>query len=168
MKPMSSRPMNRMSDWWQQRDPRERVMLTVMCVAIAAFLLWYGAFVPLRHARDAAQARHVSAVAELARVQAELAQLSELRDRLPAARVDAGTLQNAVLASAAQAGLQIGNERSDDSGALEIDSDGATPAQVFGWLDALHAQHGLSPASLSVARNQDRLRVQARFLAPTP
>lgn len=168
MKPMSSRPMTRLSDWWQQRDPRERVMLTVMCVAIAAFLLWYGAFVPLRHARDAAQTRHVRAVAELVRVQTELAHLSELRERLPAAQVDAGALKNAVLASAAQAGLQIGNERSDDAGGLEIDSDGATPAQVFGWLDALHAKHGLSPASLSVARNQDRLRLQARFQAPAP
>lgn len=154
--------------WWRQREPRERAMLAMMCAAIAAFVLWYVAFVPLRHARDAAQARHVRAAADLAQVQAELAGMAELRERLPAPPADAAALAGAVLASAEQARLEIAHGREDDAGGFGIESEAATPAQLFTWLDELRQRHGLAPTTLSVARNQDRLRVQARFESQSP
>lgn len=153
--------------WWQQREPRERAMLVLMCAAIAAFVLWYGVFSPLRRAGEAAQARHVRAAAELARVRAEVDRIALLQAQLPARPADPAALKQAVLATAAQAGLRIGNAR-EDGGGLEIESESATPAQLFGWLDALRREHGLAPAALSVARNQQRLRVQARFVPPSP
>lgn len=154
--------------WWQQREPRERAMLAIMCAAIAAFALWYVVFVPLRHARDAAQVRHVRAVADLAQVQAELAGMVELRERLPAPPTDTAALAAAVLASAKQAGLEIAHRREDDVGGFGIESEAATPTQLFTWLDELRQRHGLVPTALSVARNQDRLRVQARFEPQSP
>lgn len=153
--------------WWRQRAPRERAMLVLMAAAIAAFVSWYGAFVPLRDARDAAQARHARAVADLARVRAELGQLSDLQERLPAQPAPEA-LEQAVRESAAQAGFPLGQAPDSGDGHFRIRSEAATPAQLFAWLDALRMQHGLAPISLSVARNQERLRVEASFRTASP
>lgn len=162
-----SRLSAKLLPWWQQRAPRERAMLTLMCAAVVAFALWYGAFVPLRLARDAEQARHARAATELAQVTAELAGVAELEERLPSPAAGAEALEQAVLDSAKQAGLEIGRGREDGAGGFEIESDAASPAQLFAWLDELRQRHGLAPATLSVARNQDRLRVQASFQSPS-
>lgn len=154
--------------WWRRRAPRERAMLVLMVAAIAAFVAWYGVLVPLRQAHDDARARHLRAAAELARVQVQLAQLAELEQRFPARPGDREALEKAVRASAAQAGFPIGQARDDGDGSFGVRSEAATPAQLFAWLDALREQHGLAPAALSVARNQDRLRVQASFQHAPP
>lgn len=167
MSTMVSRMWSGSRSWWQQREPRERAMLALMCAAIAAFVLWYGVFLPLRHARDTAQARHARAAADLAQVQAELAEVADLRERLPAPPADAQALRQAVLASAERAGLEVGRGREDGPDGFGIESEAATPVQLFAWLDDLRLHHGLAPAVLSVARNQDGLRVQARFECPT-
>ena len=51
--------------WWQERALRERRMLAVMFIALAAFIAWYGISVPLRGLRDDARARHERAASEL-------------------------------------------------------------------------------------------------------
>lgn len=157
-----------LQDRWRQFAPRERAMLALMGVAIAAFVLWYGLYAPLRQAHADARARHVAAAATLAQVRAGLAHLAQLQDQLPAPPSSAEALKQALQASAAGAGLRLDQLREDGSGGLELESGAATPAQLFGWLDALRREHGLAPATLSVARNRQRLRVQARFEPATP
>lgn len=157
-----------LQDRWRKCAPRERAMLALMGVAIAAFVLWYGAYAPLRQAHADARARHAAAAASLAQVQAELSHLAQLQDQLPAPPASAAALKQALQASAATAGLRLDPLREDGSGALGLESSTATPAQLFGWLDRLRREHGLAPATLSVARNQQRLRVQARFEPAAP
>ncbi|MDR7194389.1 type II secretion system protein GspM [Luteimonas terrae] len=153
--------------WWHQREPRERWMLGLMAAAIAAFVLWYGLMVPLRKAADAAQLRHERATLALLQTELQLAQLRALDQRDIAPPVDAAALKAAVLASAQQAGLAVSREREHGVGGFGIESDAATSQQLFGWLDALRLRHGLAPATLSVARSEGQLRVQAGFdLAP--
>src|SRR5690606_20685493 len=99
---MTSSPSPRLAalqDRWQQLAPRERAMLALMGVAIAAFVLWYGAYTPLRQAHADARARHAVAAASLARVRAELAHLAQLQDQLPAPPASAAALKQALQAS---------------------------------------------------------------------
>ncbi|WP_394004704.1 type II secretion system protein GspM [Luteimonas sp. WGS1318] len=152
----------RVSRWWQQREPRERWMLGLMTAAIAAFVLWYGLLTPLRKAADAAQARHEHATLALLQAELQLAQLRDLDRRDIAPPVDAAALKAAVLASADRAGLAVSRER-EHGGGFGIEADAATSQQLFAWLDDLRLQRGLAPSTLSVARSEGRLRVQAGF-----
>lgn len=149
--------------WWQQRQPRERWMLGLMTAAIVAFVLWYGLLVPLHKAADAAQQRHERATLALLQAELQLAQLRALDQRDIAPPADAAALKAAVLASAQQAGLAVSREREYGVGGFGIESDAATSPQLFGWLDALRLRHGLAPSTLSVARSEGQLRVQAGF-----
>ncbi|MCD7098951.1 type II secretion system protein GspM [Stenotrophomonas sp. MMGLT7] len=154
--------------WWQRREPRERLMLGAMCAAIAAFVLWYALFVPLRMARDSAQARHERATLALLQTELELAQLRQLQQRRPPQPADAAALKRAVLDSAGKAALAVSRERDSDPAGFGIEADAASPRQLFAWLDALRNDHGLAPSSLSAARSEGGLRVQAGFaLAPS-
>lgn len=149
--------------WWRQREPRERVMVSVMVVAIAAFVAWYGAVAPLKRARDAAKAEHAAAAADWTRVQSELAHLIDLQGRMPAPPTDAASMRKAVMQAATLAELAISRERIADTQGFEVESDAATPQQLFIWLDALRLRHGVAPSTLSVAKAAGRLRVQATF-----
>ena len=155
--------MSRVQRWWQQRAPRERWMLGVMTTAIAAFVLWYGVMLPARQAVDTAQQRHERATLALLQAEVQLAQLRTLDQRDIAPPVDAAALKAAVLASAQTAGLAVSRERAHGDDGFGIESDAATPPQLFGWLDDLRLRHGLAPATLSVARSEGQLRVQAGF-----
>lgn len=152
---------DKLQQWWRERESREQWMLTTMLAAITAFALWYGAFTPLRHWRDASLGRHERAAIDLAQVQLELARLQPLRQG-PQAPADAASLKQAVLDAASASGLAISRQREEEAG-FGIEADAATPAQLFTWLDTLRQQHGLAPSRLSVAKSEGRLRLQAGF-----
>lgn len=154
-----------MRSWWQQREPRERTMLTVMCAAIAAFAWWYGAFVPLRHLRNDAREHHAMAAMQMARMKIELAHLAELQGRLPPRPTNLTDVRKSVIESAKLAGMPITRDRDAAPGVLELESDSVSPKALFAWLDALRLRHGLAPSMLSVAKNGDQLRMQASFRA---
>ena len=155
----------RAREGWHKCDRRERVLLAVMTVMIAAFVFWYGLYVPLRHVRDAAQAQRLLAAAGLDAAHAQAATLQALPPATPAS-TDPAALRKAVLDSARQAGFGITRQRDNDQGDLEIEADAAAPGQLFAWLDQLRAQHGLAPDTLSAARSGRQLRVQAAFRVP--
>lgn len=154
-------PIGRLHGWWQARDGRERRMLAVMVVMVAAFAYWYGLIVPLQRLRAAAHEDYRQAVHETQAIAADLARIAALHragTRLPSAE----SLQVAVLAAAEEAGLAISRQRGDGDG-FEIGIDSAGAAQVLGWLDQLREQHGVAPQSLLIERHNAGVRVQARF-----
>jgi len=152
----------RLRGWWQARDRRERVLLAAAATMIAAFVLWYGIYMPLQKLQDRAQARLQLARAQLDAVRVEIDAL-KAAPVAPAAPANDTELRKAVLDGARRAGFGITRERNNEQGDLEIEADSATPAQLFAWLDQLRLQHGRAPDSLSAARSGNQLRVQASF-----
>ncbi|NYZ63902.1 type II secretion system protein GspM [Luteimonas deserti] len=155
----------RLQSWWRQREPRERRMLGLMVLALAAFVLWYAVLVPLRQARASAQVRYERAALALVQTELQLAQLRTLDQRELAPPEDAAALKQTVMAAAQATGLAVSRERErdQDSGGFGIEVDAASPQQLFAWLDALRQAHGLAPSTLSVAKREGMLRVQAEF-----
>lgn len=145
--------------WWQQREPRERLMLGTMVLAIAAFVAWYGVFVPARHWRDAAQRRHDQAAAELLGVRQELATL----------RASAGPARSGdqLLASAHAAGVRVARQQAGDAGGVVLEIDDVAAAQLFAWLDALHAD-GIAPRTLDIRRDGTQLDASVGFALDAP
>ncbi|WP_101925368.1 MULTISPECIES: type II secretion system protein GspM [Luteimonas] len=157
----------RIAAWWRERQPRERAMLGVMAVLVAAFVYVYGLLLPLRQARDTAQLRQQDAATALADARANAASLATLDSTMPVPPADAATLRTAVLDGAARAGLGITRESTGDDGSLVIEVETATAGQLLGFLDALRQRYGLAPTTLSAAATDGQLRVQAAFV-PAP
>ena len=153
--------------WWQARVPRERSMLALMFMALAAFVYWYALLEPMRGLRDRARAGSALASNELSVVAADAARIEALRrQRPPAPQGEA--LPAAILASARQAGVAIARHRTGSDAALEIGIDAVDAPALLDWLDALGDDPGIAPARISVDKANGRLVVDAAFVAPVP
>lgn len=150
--------------WWQARDARERRMLLLMAIAIATFGWWYGLVAPLRHARDAALASHQRAAAALAFVESGIASLEAQSPDAPMPPRGVALAETA-LSSARAAGVAIARQREGERGELVLDIDATDTAALLRWLDHMRQQHRMAPDGLSIAAENGRLRVQARFAA---
>ena len=157
-----SGPVERARVWWQAREPRERRMLAVMFIALAAFIAWYGISVPLRGLRDDARARHERAASELLATQAAASEIEALGTVRPSPG-DVQQLESAVLEAARAAGVAISRHRADGPAALQVDIESVATPALLSWLDALRIEHGIAPDTLDVTESSGALRVSARF-----
>ncbi len=153
--------VGRLRPWWQARDQRERLMLTVMSVALAAFATWYGLFVPLRHLRDASQARYDRSLVELRQVQASARLHAVDKGDGPALERDQST--RLVLQGAEATGMAVSRRRTDSDGNLVLGLDSVAAPALFAWLDTLQEDHGLAPRSLQIERTGATLRAEVAF-----
>ncbi|KHL54038.1 type II secretion system protein GspM [Xanthomonas cannabis] len=149
--------LQRMHPWWQARAPRERIMLTVMLLAIAAFIAWYALLVPLRHWRLSAQARYDQAAAALL-----IARASQ-----PSATVAAVPLAG-IVQRAQEAGILITQQRRGPTGALELQIDAVAGPTLFAWLEQLRQRDGVTPAGLDIRRHDGQLQVRCRLTGIAP
>ncbi len=142
--------------WWQGRAPRERIMVSVMVVAIAAFIGWYALLVPLRHWRSSAQARYDQAAEAL----------------LVARASHAGTVAAIPLARIAQsardATITITRQQRSPTGTLAVQIDTVTSPVLFAWLEQLRQRHGLTPSALEITRHDGQLQVRCTFSGIAP
>lgn len=148
--------MNRLAGpllvWWDGRTVRERRMLAVMAVLLAAVLTWLAVVRPAMAWRDEAGRRRTVAEADLAAVQAALRQLGPKPAGAPVA--DAGGLEPVVVQTAEAAGLVVATGM-DRSGRLGFRISNGSTAAVFGWLANLRTAHGIEVVSLGVVENTD-------------
>lgn len=165
---MNTTSLQRVREAWQQRAPRERMMVSVMLAMVAAFVLWYAVYVPLRTLRDTVHAQRVMSDAQWHAARADAATLRVMQGTGSTASrpANAQALRIAVAAAAETAGLGISRQREDDQGGWEIEADEVSSTQLFAWLDLLRTRHAMVPDSLSAVRSGRQLRVQASFRAP--
>lgn len=153
--------------WWQGREPRERLMLAVMALLVAAFAWWYGLLWPLRALRDGAEDRHDRAVAALRAVEAEAASLPTSGTG-PASAATGEALQHRILASMRDAGLAPSRQRTAADGAFILEFERVESSALFAWLGRLALADGLAPSTLRVERADGRLRAEAGFGGDAP
>ncbi|MBB4131216.1 MULTISPECIES: type II secretion system protein GspM [unclassified Xanthomonas] len=137
--------------WWQARAPRERIMLTVMLLAVAACVAWYAVVVPLRHWHSSAQARY------------DLAAQAALRARATQRSASGPVPLARVLQSAQDAGIAITRQGRSATGALELQIDAVASAVLFAWLEQLRQRDNLAPSELTITRRDGQLQVRCVF-----
>jgi general secretion pathway protein M len=156
-------PIARAAGWWRTRAPRERAMLALMAILLAAFAWWYGLLWPLRAVREDADARYDRAVSALQAGEAEVASLTAHGgDGARTVALDGEALQRRVLDSARAAGLAPSRQRTAADGAFVLEFERVAAPALFGWLGTL-AGDGLAPASLQVEPADGRLRASVGF-----
>lgn len=151
-------------DWWSARNARERAMLVLMLLAIAAFALWLGAWRPLDAAARSARQHRLQATANLAEVRALAAAVAERQAQRPPP-LSGEALAGVITRSAAAGGVAISRQRTAGDGRFVVGIDAVEAPALFAWLDLLAQQHGLAPVSLKVEERDGGLAVEAGFAA---
>lgn len=157
-----NRLVGQLQQAWDGRTRRERQMLAVMALLVAAVAIWLGIVRPLDGWRDEAAGDRARAEAHLVEVQTAMTRLAPATGG-EAPRSDAQGLEPVLLQTASAAGLQL-TTGMDPSGRIGFRAANAPATAVFGWLGALDTTHGLQPVSLSVVENADAsLQVEGAF-----
>jgi general secretion pathway protein M len=133
------------SPWWDQRSPRERVLLAAL---LAVLVCWLGIVLvarPLLNAR-------AEALASIARSEMALARLAAAP--APALPVESsGQLVPAILTeTATEFGMTIRRIEPEADGA-QLTIDDAAFDDVLRWIEALEVRHGLHVVALKMDRS---------------
>jgi len=145
------------SPWWAQRTGRERVLVSLMLVLLAALLFWLLLVRPLAAARATAQADAAAASTRLAQGQGLAAAIKARPAANPAAVID---VLNRGLADA---GLQPARLEAQGPGQASLDIAAINGRLLIGWATALEQNDGLVIEQLEATRNPDQ-SVRARLL----
>lgn len=148
-------------DWWRARAPRERLLLLVMFVGLAAFIGWFAVLVPLARLADAATDRRTGAAALLMEVRAARDELQSFAASRP--QQEFGAPVGPLLArTAGAAGVPLSNQRQEgDRLTVGIDAVGAP--DLLRWLDTLSRDHGIAPVAMDVGERNGHLHAQLVF-----
>ncbi len=148
------------ADLFQQRTPRERVLLGIMAIAIVGFALWYGAARPLSRAVEDAAAHHARASQDYSELRDAAAEFSgsEGRSAAPAA-------PEAILRSAENFGLTLDRHEIDSAREITVAAENADPAAVFAWIALLQKDYGVVVSNMAVTSAGDGRVVVEMVLA---
>jgi general secretion pathway protein M len=134
--------------WWAGRSLREQRLLLFLGGLLTCVILWFAVITPAINWRTNAAERRAEATADLALIEAGAARITG-----GASSMDATQLQAAARRAADSGGVNAVFNPLDDS--LGFSINGATTAVLFGWLAALHAEHGIEARTLTVSENAD-------------
>ena len=143
---------DRLYPWWEGRTLRERRMLAVMAVLLAAAFIWLAVVRPMFGWREQAAADRAAAEADLAWVQAGLRLTQPAAVARPV--IDVEGFDPLVLRTAEAAGLEVTTGMAA-SGRLEFRMPHASSSALFGWMTTLERDHGIAVVSLGVVENTD-------------
>ncbi len=154
-----------MMEWWQAREPRERMALLVALAVILATLGYSLLWRPLNE--DLARQRHRAEVQRetLAWMQQAAQQVKALQRQPQSRRASSRSLLSEAERAAAQTGLkgrlkQLNPEGRDK---LRVTVQDAAFDDFIQWLGRLQ-QAGITASSLTLSRIDDGPTIQARLL----
>jgi general secretion pathway protein M len=129
--------MSALTSYWGERSTRERVMLMVMAVLLAATLLWLGIWRPGVAAREAAQMRLIAAVQAREDVARQLAVLKSA----PPPTAGSSIAPVELVAAAAQAtGFELSRNAAEGADRVAVEIASARTPALVAWLGALGKQ----------------------------
>lgn len=151
--------INPLIETWRGRTVRERRMLAGLGLLLALFTAWYGVVAPALSWRADAAERLGAARTRAAAVHDGLARL---KGQTPGTVLPLADVEAIVRQTAQEAGVVVATQVEGDALGFSIES--ATSAGLFGWLQTLETQHGVTATALNIAENADAtLQVQGEF-----
>ncbi|WP_158266378.1 type II secretion system protein GspM [Allosphingosinicella deserti] len=147
---------------WNDRSPRERIMLGALGCVTASILVWLLVLRPIAEARSSAAATRDQAVQALGETRFYAREIAKLSGAAAQARPKSA---QTLAATATAAGLTVsGAEETDGTFRLRFD---AVPSKsFFGWVAAVEAQ-GVPVRTMSAVPNAaGSLKAEVAFGAP--
>jgi general secretion pathway protein M len=141
---------------WNERSPRERLMLTVGAALVGLVLVYYVILLPLLNFRDGARQRYEDAVATYGLVDQAAARPAD------GGTMDASALRSVLTRTAQENGIVVNRINSEGDG-VDLTISGASMRQVYGWLAFLYNEHGVRVTDGQIQPASDGRNVNARL-----
>ena len=161
-----------MKTWWQGLSERDRRMLGVGIVVVAALLFWALWFDPLQEERRNLTANVAQAEADLVYMQAASQQLATLQSGGTATVFDRAGRSLLALADASAREAQLANvlKRVEpvSEGRVAVWLEAAPFDAMAGWLEQMQTRFGVRAEEFSVSRGTVAGLVDARIVLVEP
>ena len=163
--------MSALRQRWDAMAPRERVMVALAGIVVAATLLYVGAWEPLAQSRDALRLQVQAGETDLAWMRAAAPLVRERAATAPAPLVNDGrSLLARADASAREAGLGNALLRVEpvSDAQVRVQFQGAGFDALMRWVEALSAQNGVRVNEFSARRAEGVGLVDAHLSLEEP
>ena len=138
-----------MREWFNAQTPRDQIALITLAAAVVIYGVVAFALVPASEARSQMVANNKAATAQLARVEAKVSQVVDLR-----ANGESGQNQNlsSTLSAAAQnAGLTVKRLQPNSRGEVQVRFESVEFDALLQWLQTIEGNEGLRIIDASVS-----------------
>ena len=138
-----------MREWFNAQTPRDQIALIALAAAVVIYSVVAFALAPASEARSQMMANNKAATAQLARVEAKVSQLVDLR-----ANGESGQNQNlsSTLSAAAQnAGLTVKRLQPNSRGEVQVRFESVEFDALLQWLQTIEGNEGLRIIDASVS-----------------
>ena len=151
-----------MTEFWDSRSPREKLLIRIAAVLAAVFLVLQGVLAPIGGWRQAKEAELVRAEG-LYEIVAEATAFATTGSSGGAG--SSTPVRNAVTTTAAQLGVELVFVNARPDGAVEANAAPSDPQALFDWIGALSREHGVQIIYADLARDPaDRRKVRGRLI----
>ncbi len=151
--------------WYLAQTPRDRRMLLLLGIFVAAVVIYAGIWSPIREARREAEARYARELADYRWIVAHREEA-----RAAAARRGRGSgggsqaLLSTVASAARNAGIELARFQPEGGDGLSIVVEDVRFDELVVWLEALRSEHGIRVRQATMDSRRRDGRVQGRIV----
>ena len=149
-----------MKDWFAQLNQREQMSLFILSLAVGLYLLFVLIWSPLATKRDALEVQNSAIAGSLARVDAMVSELLQLRDGGAAVNTRRN-LTSLINQSTSRMELQVSRLQPSSRGDIQVRLENAAFDDVLEWLHEMEYREGLLVREVSVTQAGSLGRVNA-------
>lgn len=154
-----------MSDWWEQRAPREKILLKVLGVIAALTVLLQFVLIPVVRGHGESSERNLSATKTLTIVEGAIGSRSSIADQSSVRGKTLAELRAVALKLATERGLEISRITGSEDDEVIMIIDKADPEILFAWLADIELQHNIQPINMTLSSDAgDGVRVSIGFV----
>jgi len=134
--------------WWQGREPRERILLSIMFALLAGIVLWLGVYRPVEAGLRQAALDNLEASERYSDVVRKVGLLKEGKG--PTSQASSLPVEQIVGQSAGEAGFTLERVQAQGNDRVDIAIASARSTALMGWIAALEAK-GVSVERVAVS-----------------
>jgi len=149
-----------MKDWFAQLNQREQMSLFILSLAVALYLLLMIVWSPLASKRDALEVQNSAIAGSLARVDAMVSELLQLRDGGASVNTRRN-LTSLINQSTSRMELPVSRLQPSSRGDIQVRLENAAFDDVLEWLHEMEYREGLLVREVSVTQAGSVGRVNA-------
>lgn len=143
---------------WNQREPREKVLIFVAAALSFIILVWFGIASPLRDANARAHDNLQQAIADKKLIEQSLANYRAGGQPALGAATDFDAFRSDVTRTAQLNGLAISRLQGNTDGSLQLVFSDAVPSSIFLWLEEISTYPGGAPVRANLSVRNDEIQ----------
>ena len=141
-----------MMEWWQSREPREKLLIKVFGALLVVAALIQFALIPVLQTNGEQRLKNQQAMQTLDAVTSSDAILRRAAGASGSgSQTSISELRSAALSLAAQRGLAISRIQGGNGDEIIMILDKASPQILYAWLADIQTQFGARPSSISLS-----------------